>query len=306
MHPDIHGIYPAVLFLEFSRTAFSMTAAGIAVLPIALWFAKDALAQARGFDKVVILTNLCFAAPLAVFGAEHLSGARFIQELVPAYMPWRLFIAYFVGVALIAAALSIATKIGVRWSGWLFGIMMVSFVAMIHLPGALASHGDRFIWTIVFREMGFAAGGWLLATTAMSDRAAGKNALYTIGRLLVAIAALVFGVEHFLHPTGVPGVPLEKLMPTWVPAGAFVDYLTGAIEVVAGVMILLARKTRLAAAYLGTWILILVICIYGPILITSLLNPSTAIKVEGLNYFFDTLLFAGEILALASATPKPA
>jgi hypothetical protein len=43
--------------------------------------------------------------------------------------------------------------------------------------------------------------------------------------------------------------------------------------------------------------------IYGPILIASLLDPSTAVKVEGLNYFFDTLLFAGTILALARATP---
>jgi hypothetical protein len=44
---------------------------------------------------------------------------------------------------------------------------------------------------------------------------------------------------------------------------------------------------------------------YGPILIASLANPSTDVKIEGINYFFDTLLFAGAILALASATPRP-
>jgi hypothetical protein len=33
-------------------------------------------------------------------------------------------------------------------------------------------------------------------------------------------------------------------------------------------------------------------------------DPSTAVKVEGINYFADTLLFAGAILALASATPR--
>ena len=42
----------------------------------------------------------------------------------------------------------------------------------------------------------------------------------------------------------------------------------------------------------------------GPILIASLSDPSTAVKVEGINYFADTLLFAGAILALASATPR--
>ena len=46
-----------------------------------------------------------------------------------------------------------------------------------------------------------------------------------------------------------------------------------------------------------------VVVIYGPVLISALANPSTEIKIEGINYFFDTLLFAGVILALASATP---
>jgi hypothetical protein len=50
--------------------------------------------------------------------------------------------------------------------------------------------------------------------------------------------------------------------------------------------------------------LLLVLFIYGPILIASLRDPSTAVKGEGINYFADTLLFAGAILALASATPR--
>jgi hypothetical protein len=44
--------------------------------------------------------------------------------------------------------------------------MMFLFVAMIHFPGALHSHNNRIIWTIVFREMSFSVGGWLLAATA--------------------------------------------------------------------------------------------------------------------------------------------
>jgi hypothetical protein len=49
---------------------------------------------------------------------------------------------------------------------------------------------------------------------------------------------------------------------------------------------------------------LLVLFIYGPILIASLLDPSTNVKIEGINYFFDTMLFAGATLALASATPR--
>ena len=60
----------------------------------------------------------------------------------------------------------------------------------------------------------------------------------------------------------------------------------------------------MAATYLGTWIVLLVLFIYGPILIAQMSDPSTAAKVEGINYFADTLLFAGAILALASAAAR--
>jgi hypothetical protein len=298
MHPTILAV-----FFEFSRTAFSMSMALVVFFVIALWAAKRDVAQADGLGKVVALANLCFAIPLAVFGAEHLSAANGISRAVPAYMPWHLFWAYFVGFALVAASLSIATKTGVRWSGLLFGIMMFLFVAMIHLPGALTDH-QRTSWVVVFREPSFAAGAWLLAASAANGwPARGKQTLIIVGRTILGITSIFFSVQQFLHPTLAYGVPLEKPMPAWIPAPAVIGYLTAAILLIAGILILIAQKMRMAATYLGAWILLLVIFVYGPILITSLLDPSTAVKVEGLNYFADTLLFAGAILALARATP---
>src|SRR6266436_3532132 len=191
-------------FFEISRTVVSTCSAGIVLFLVALWAAKTDIARAGGLDKIVALSNLCFAIPLAVFGALHLAGVEFVLPLVPSYMPWRLFWAYFVGFALLSASLSIATKIQVCWSGLLFGIMMFLFVAMVHIPRALASPGDRIPWVIVVREMSFAGGAWILAGSAM--RAQGKSKLIIVGRVLIAIAAIFFGVETLLHPAGCPGV----------------------------------------------------------------------------------------------------
>src|ERR1700728_2886620 len=137
-------------FFAISSTVVAMCGAGILVASIALWAAKTDIALARGLDKIVALANLCFAVPLAVFGALHLSAVEIIVPMVPKYMPWRLFWAYFVGFALLAAALSIATKIQVRWSGLLLGIMMFLFVAMLYIPGAI-NVGRRIAWTALFR-----------------------------------------------------------------------------------------------------------------------------------------------------------
>jgi uncharacterized membrane protein len=172
----------------------------------------------------------------------------------------------------------------------------------LHLPGAIRV-GGRLPWTVVIRELSFGGGGWVLAGIAMGGNRQGqRKSLITVGRVLIAIAAIVFGVQHFLHPLLLPAVPLQKQMPTWIPARAFIDYVTGAFLIVGGLCLLLAWKTRMAAAYLGAWIVLLVVAIYGPVLIGALADPSSVVKVEGLNYFADTLLFGAVILSLARAT----
>jgi uncharacterized membrane protein len=299
MHPNLFAA-----FFESSGTAVAMCSAGLALFLIGLWAAKSEIAQARGLDKIVALSNLCFAVPLAVFGALHLFGPQFVKDLVPRYMPGRMFWVYFVGCALIAASLSIAAKIAVRWSGLLVGIMMFMFVAMLYLPFALRHLDSRITWTIVFRESSFGGAAWILAGNAKDGwRGLARTTLIIVGSILVAIATIVFGIEHFLHPTGLPGVPLVRQMPVWLPGRVLIDYVTGAALLVTGGSILLRRKTRTVAACVGGWILLMVLVIYGPVLITALSQPGIAVKVEGINYFADTLLFAGVILALASATP---
>ena len=294
----------ATLF-EAVPVDIAMCVAGVAVLLIGILAAKDTVADASGLNRIVALAGLSVAVPLAVFGALHLFGPQLVRDLVPRYMPWRMFWVYFVGCCLIAASLSIATATVVRWSGLLFGVMMFLFVAMIHLRGALARPHDRIIWTIVVRETSFGGAGLLLAGTAMDGwGATGKNVLVTVGRACVFLAAVVFGVEHFLYPTGLPGVPLVKQMPGWLPGRVLIDYATGAALLLLAVSMLLAKNTRTVAAALGAWLLLLIVTMYGPILIAAMLQSNAGVKVEAINYFADTLLFAGVVLALATSSPQ--
>jgi len=319
MHPAILAMFFAV-----SGTAIAMCAAGAALLLIGLWAAKNDIIEARGPDKIVALANLCFAAPLAIFAMLHFFAPQFVQGMVPRYMPGRMFWVYFVGCALIAASLSIATKIAVRWSGLLVGIMMLLFVAMLYLPSGLRhphtlvsiltaniaypQDGNglaRFTWTIVFRESCFGGAAWVLAANAAKGwPGPARMTLSIVGRILIALAAIIFGIQHFPHHMGLPGVPLQKEMPAWVPARAIIDYVTGAALLACAVSILLNVKTRTVAAVVGGWILLTILVIYVPLMIGALSSPDIEVQVEGINYFADTLLFAGVILAAASAAPR--
>jgi uncharacterized membrane protein YphA (DoxX/SURF4 family) len=292
----------AVSFFQLSRVPLAMCLAGIVVSLIALWAARVDLAHARPLDKIVSLGNLAFAAPMAVFGALHIWGVDFVRSIVPPYMPWPLFWAYFVGVALIAASLSIAARVLIRWSGLLLALMMLLFVVLLDIPGVVSTPGDRFSWTLLLRELAFAAGGWLFAAPFLADRF--KAILIPAGRIVIAITSLFWGGEEALHPHSRPVVPLEKMMPAFIPAQDVIGYLTAAALIVAGSFMLLGRRTRLAATVLGGWALLMVLIVYGPILIDALSTTDLGANVEGINYFFDTLYFGGAVLALAQATPR--
>ncbi|MEP6620019.1 MAG: hypothetical protein ABJE47_11915 [bacterium] len=286
--------------VDSPSTAAAMCSAGLALLLIAALAGRTEIAEAHGLDKIVALRSLSVAVPLAVFGALHLAGPQFVSNLVPPYMPGRMFWVYAVGCFLIAASLSIATNIQVRWAGLLLGIMMFLFVAMIHFPGALRTPDQRVIWMIVVREMSFGGAGWLLAANAMP---AGNEKLATIvrvvGKTWITLALVVFGIEHFLHPHLLPGVPLAKEMPLWIPAQALIDYVTGAALLAAAASVLLRKKSRTVVTLTGAWLLLLIIVIYTPFMVISLLDPAIGVQLTGVNYFADTLLFAGAVLALA-------
>jgi uncharacterized membrane protein len=71
------------------------------------------------------------------------------------------------------------------------------------------------------------------------------------GRIVIAIAAIFFAVEFFLHPEFAPGFPLEKITPSWVPFPSVWGYLTAAILLAAGIGLALTKKSRMAAISIG-------------------------------------------------------
>jgi uncharacterized membrane protein len=271
--------------------------AGLVCLIVGAWEARPEVSRARGLDKLVALGPLFLALPLAVFGAFHFVATNVVSKLVPAWMPWHLFWAYFVGVALLAAATSIALRRHVRLSSTLLGLMHFSFIVLLHAPAAARSPGNRLAWTILLREVAFAGGAWALAASYTPGEN-GKR-LLLVARVFLATAAIFFGVEQILHPALVPAVPLARVTPEWVPLRLFWTFFTGAVMVIAGVAVLLGKRARAAATYMGTAVVAVLLCVYLPILVAFVGNIA-----QGLNYFADTLMFAGAVLLLARALPE--
>jgi uncharacterized membrane protein len=270
---------------------------GLTTLAVGLFVARRELAAGRGLDTLVVLGPLFVAAPLAVFGAEHFTVTQGVMGLIPSWMPAHMFLAYFVGCCLYAAAASLVLRRDVWLSASCLALMFVIFVTTMHLPGALRG-SDRFAWIVSLRDLSFGGGAMCLAGAAGAFRRAdGSSWLSTAGRVIVGTALVVFGVVHILYPANAPGVPLQKMMPPWLPLPAVWGYVTGAMEISAGALIVANRQARAAAAWTGLLVTILVLVVYTPFLGVAVEGGE---KLEALNYIWDTLLFAGTVLAVAA------
>jgi uncharacterized membrane protein len=294
---------PALTLLVFSvpATVFWPYLLGLAILVVGLpAILKSEVPQARGLDKLMPFGRLFYAVPLAVFAGEHFTLGKLMAGGIPSWIPGHVFWIYFVGVALVAAALSIVVKKYSQLAATLLGTMILLFVVILHIPRVAANPHDRISWAVALRDLSFSGGAFAFAGAQRKLQSKTTSSLLvTLARYVIAVTVIFFGVEHFLHPEYAPGVPLAKITPEWIPLRLFWAYLAGIALLVAGVCLLINKKSRLAATYLGLTILLIVLVIYLPILISI---PSDI--GNGLNYFADTLMFAGTILLLANAIPK--
>jgi uncharacterized membrane protein YphA (DoxX/SURF4 family) len=292
-----------VLLAIPSEVIWSYLAGGVVfALGLIAIFLHGDWQNARGLDKLILFGPLFYAAPVAAFGAEHFTLTEAVASIIPAWIPWHLFWAYLVGACLIAGALSLVTRIQTGLAAGLLALTFFLFVVLMHGPGWAQDPGNRFALTVALRELSF-SGGALALTASLNKQWSepGTDVLATIARYFLAIPVLFFGFEQFLHGKNVPGVPLKPLTPEYVYGHAIWTYLAAVVYAVAGSLLLVGKKTRAAATWLGLTVLLVELVVYVPIGVVE-----RASLANGLNYVADTLMFCGAVLLLAGAMPREA
>ncbi len=283
-----------------TSVVFWPTFLGLAALAVGLVTYRRALGSAAARDAfgLVAFGPVFVASALAAFAGEHFSAGPTLAALVPKFMPARPFIAYFVGVAHLAAATSYVARRYLRWSTIGVAAMFGLFVLLMDLPGSIARPNVQN-WVLVVRQATFAIGGLaLFATVTMSDAPRTSRSLATVARLWTAFVLVFYGAQHLIHPEHAPGVPSPVLTATWVPFPSAIAYLTGVVLVACGLAMLARAYASRAAALAGLLELVLTVALYAP---QFFLAANVGQRVEAINFFFDTLLFAGTVLVVAGA-----
>jgi uncharacterized membrane protein len=145
--------------------AFETFALGGAAFVLAALVSKGCSIQflASANPMLAIIGRYIYAFSMIIFGIQHFLYAPYIAFLIPKWMPAHLFLAYFTGIAFIAAGLAIATLIFSRLVSILLGLMFLLWVVTLHTPRVIASphNTDELVSLLV--ALAFSGASFLLA-----------------------------------------------------------------------------------------------------------------------------------------------
>jgi uncharacterized membrane protein len=92
------------------------------------------------FFNVIILFMFFYHCAVA-----HFQFADFVEKLIPSFIPFKTFFAYFAGVCLLCGGIGLLIPAIRKWAALLSAIQIAGWFLLVHVPRALTTGGDEWI-----------------------------------------------------------------------------------------------------------------------------------------------------------------
>lgn len=113
----------------------------------------------------IYLGRYCLSIFMIIGGIEHFIFLEFVAQLVPSWIPGKIFWASFTGIALICGGVGLLFKKTALLASILTGIMIFVWFLILHIPRAFLFMNDNE-WIAVCESLAFSGIAFVLATTS--------------------------------------------------------------------------------------------------------------------------------------------
>lgn len=129
------------------------------------WQGSESNFRARAIDLGITF----FGLMLPIFGVAHFLYIAFTASMIPEWIPYRVFWAWFTGFGHVLAGLGIVLGVFTRIASLLLATMFSGFVLLVHTPRVINNLSNRIEWHLLTTALLLTGAAWLTAS-AISRR----------------------------------------------------------------------------------------------------------------------------------------
>jgi uncharacterized membrane protein YphA (DoxX/SURF4 family) len=118
--------------------------------------------------RLTSIGRILFAVPFALFGINHFLMLDYYLGMLTSFVPLGAYTIILTGIMLIAASISIVTKILVKFSTLMLAFLLFIFIITIHIPHLFAD-ADKTITIIALLKDISLMGGSLMISGIYSE-----------------------------------------------------------------------------------------------------------------------------------------
>jgi uncharacterized membrane protein len=152
--------------VDFWWAAAKIAAITAAAWVLYMWFAADGDRRRFKFfasDNGLYIARVLYALAMIAFGIAHFVYPEPTAGLVPKWLPWHLFWAYFFGWTFVAAGVAMIIGVFARMAAALSALEIGMFTIIVWLPIAAAGGASVFQWDETVISIALTAAAWVVA-----------------------------------------------------------------------------------------------------------------------------------------------